>query len=178
MTLTKNCPVSGVHSNPDAPPVKSVFPGDSGSVQEPYGGFYLEAMDSHGGWIASSIDLVRFLSVLDSGKPNTVLKPETVRLMVSRPYSPLWAGADYYYGMGLNVRPQKDDANWWHTGSLSGTSTILVRTADRYVWGLMFNSRPKDQDTFLLEVDRALWQARQEATEWPIHDLFKQYGYK
>ena len=26
----------------------------------PYGGWYLEAMDSHGGWIASAADLVRF----------------------------------------------------------------------------------------------------------------------
>jgi N-acyl-D-amino-acid deacylase len=37
----------------------SVFPG-VGPVPVPYGGFNLEAMDSHGGWVASVVDLLRF----------------------------------------------------------------------------------------------------------------------
>ena len=37
----------------------SVFPG-GGPVSAPYGGFNLEAMDSHGGWVASVVDLLRF----------------------------------------------------------------------------------------------------------------------
>ena len=37
----------------------SVFPG-VGLVPMPYGGFNLEAMDSHGGWVASVVDLLRF----------------------------------------------------------------------------------------------------------------------
>ena len=39
--------------------VNSVFPG-TGVVPVPYGGFNLEAMDAHGGWVASVIDLLRF----------------------------------------------------------------------------------------------------------------------
>jgi N-acyl-D-amino-acid deacylase len=39
--------------------VDSVFPG-VGVVPVPYGGFNLEAMDSHGGWVASVVDLARF----------------------------------------------------------------------------------------------------------------------
>jgi N-acyl-D-amino-acid deacylase len=39
--------------------VPSVFPG-VGVVPAPYGGFDLEAMDSHGGWVASVVDLLRF----------------------------------------------------------------------------------------------------------------------
>jgi N-acyl-D-amino-acid deacylase len=38
----------------------SVFPGVSSPVPSPYGGFNLEAMDSHGGWVASVVDLLRF----------------------------------------------------------------------------------------------------------------------
>ena len=34
-------------------------------VAVPYGGFYLEAMDSHGGWIASAADLVRFAAAFN-----------------------------------------------------------------------------------------------------------------
>ena len=40
--------------------VPSVFPGVSSPVPSPYGGFNLEAMDSHGGWVASVVDLLRF----------------------------------------------------------------------------------------------------------------------
>ena len=39
--------------------VHSVFPG-VGAVPVPYGGFNLEAMDAHGGWVASVVDLLRF----------------------------------------------------------------------------------------------------------------------
>jgi N-acyl-D-amino-acid deacylase len=39
--------------------VDSVFPG-IGPVPVPYGGFHLEAMDAHGGWVASVVDLLRF----------------------------------------------------------------------------------------------------------------------
>ncbi|HXI88088.1 MAG TPA: serine hydrolase [Parvularculaceae bacterium] len=40
--------------------VNSVFDGDPKKVQSPDGGFYLEAMDSHGGWLASAMDIARF----------------------------------------------------------------------------------------------------------------------
>ena len=39
--------------------VPSVFPG-VGVVSLPYGGFNIEAMDSHGGWVASVVALRRF----------------------------------------------------------------------------------------------------------------------
>ena len=43
----------------DLATVNSVFPG-GGAVPLPYGGFNIEAMDAHGGWVASVIDLLRF----------------------------------------------------------------------------------------------------------------------
>ena len=46
-------------------PCKSVFPDEKQLVDEPYGDFYLEALDAHGGWIASAVDLVRFAAALD-----------------------------------------------------------------------------------------------------------------
>src|SRR5690606_2114854 len=43
----------------DPATVNSVFPG-GGAVPVSYGGFNIEAMDAHGGWIASAVDLLRF----------------------------------------------------------------------------------------------------------------------
>jgi N-acyl-D-amino-acid deacylase len=49
----------------------SIFPAVTGKVPWPYGGFHLEAMDAHGGWIAPAVDLARFAVALDD--PNTGL---------------------------------------------------------------------------------------------------------
>jgi len=45
--------------------VNSVFDGQPKKVQRPDGGFYLEAMDAHGGWIASAPDIARFARFAD-----------------------------------------------------------------------------------------------------------------
>ena len=161
---------------PTASGVVSVFPDVSGRVPSPYGGFHLEAMDAHGGWIGSVIDLMRFVTALDGSRPVAILKPKNVSLMVSRPAPPLWVGTSYYHGMGWLVRPVRNDANWWHTGSLRGTAAILVRTYDGLAWVALFNSRPKDRAGFLRELDDARRQATREVANWPTHDLFGQYA--
>ena len=59
-------------------PGKSVFPEVKELVDEPYGDFYLEALDAHGGWIASAADLVRFAAALDGQRSPRLLKPESI----------------------------------------------------------------------------------------------------
>jgi len=177
-TLLEECAEGEVcyYDYPGARRVQSVFRAGRRFVPRPYGGFHLEAMDAHGGWIASAIDLMRFVTAVDGDStPPDILKPETIRLMVSRPALPQWKGSSYYYGMGWNVRPVRGDANWWHTGGLPGTRTIIVRTHHGLAWTALFNSRPKDVKAFTRELDKTLWQAAREVTKWPTHDLFQQY---
>jgi N-acyl-D-amino-acid deacylase len=162
---------------PGAPPTTSVFPGDTDPVPWPYGGFYLEAMDAHGGWVASAVDLLRFVCHVD-GRPQIpdLLSPSTVELMISRPSLQEWQGSAWYYAFGWQVRPVNAEANWWHTGSLPGTSTLLVRANNGLAWAALFNSRPEDSDGFMLELDRAMWQAVNRVNEWPTADLFGSYS--
>ena len=47
---------------PFADPVSAVVPGGPKKVQRPDGGFHLEAMDAHGGWVSSALDIARFAS--------------------------------------------------------------------------------------------------------------------
>jgi N-acyl-D-amino-acid deacylase len=155
----------------------SVFPG-GGTVSFPYGGFYLEAMDSHGGWVASTIDLLRFLTAVDglSTRPD-VLGPAAIQLMVAPSPPPLWQGSAYHYGMGWLIRPAQ--GNWWHDGSLPGTTALLVRTGGGLAWAVLFNSRSmvpgSNWANFHNETDMAIWQAVGQVTDWPAHDLFTQY---
>ena len=151
----------------------SVFPG-GGTVPWPYGGFYVEAMDAHGGWVASTIDLLRFVTAVDSlpTRPD-ILRPESIGLMVSRPAG-LWGASPYHYAMGWLVRPAP--GNWWHNGSLPGTASLLVRTGGGLAWAVVFNARAmKPGSTFEQEIDPAIWQAVRAVTEWPAHDLFAQF---
>lgn len=71
-------------------------------------------MDSHGGWIATASDLVRFASQLP-----TLLNPDSIRAMTTH-------GISEGYARGWNVN---NVPNWWHTGSLPGTTTIMVHTS-------------------------------------------------
>jgi CubicO group peptidase (beta-lactamase class C family) len=160
---------------PGAQLARPVFPNMTGSVPWPYGGFYLEDMDSHGGWIASAVDIVRFAASIDGAKPPAFLGPAMVQQMSGRPPAPLWVGSDYWYGLGWFVRePAPGQFTWWHTGSLPGTMTIVVRAYDGLVWAALFNTRPSNSDQAFTELDAILWDARNAVTSWPTNDLFEQ----
>lgn len=155
----------------DPATVNAVFPGE-GAVPLPYGGFNIEAMDAHGGWIASAVDLLRFETAVDllPSRPD-VLTAASIGLMTAKPASPLWDGSPVHYGLGWVVHPVA--GNWWHGGSLPGTATIMVRTGTKLAWVALFNAHPmKPNATIEAELDDAMWEAVNGVTAWPAHDLF------
>jgi len=154
----------------------SVFPELPGMVPWPYGGFHLEAMDSHGAWIGSAIDLVRFATAVDLHASRAdILQEPSIREMVERPAPPLWQESAYYYALGWMVRPITEEANWWHAGSLPGSSTILVRTYHGMTWAAFFNTRAKPPADFMDDIGSGIWEAVGEVAGWPSHDLFDVY---
>jgi N-acyl-D-amino-acid deacylase len=109
-------------------------------VPLPYGAWCLEAMDAHGGWIASAPDLVRFAMAFDDPNRCKILQATSIKKMLSPA-----AGdekKDAYYAMGWEVRPDQCQGkpNTWHMGLLDGTSTLLVRRCDGLSWAVLFNS--------------------------------------
>ena len=159
----------------NAPLVQSVFPGE-GTVPVNYGGFYVEAMDSHGGWVSSTVDLLRFMAGVD-GRANRpdILSAALVTEMTSNGAAVCAGGACYYAG-GWMVRPTQGDANWWHGGSLPGTTAILVRSYHNFSWAALFNARTEaEPGKFDGELDAALWTALAQVTSFPTHDLFSTF---
>ncbi|HEV2721629.1 MAG TPA: serine hydrolase domain-containing protein [Thermoanaerobaculia bacterium] len=155
---------------PGAPLVDSVF-GGGAKVPDPDGGFYIEAMDSHGAWVASTIDYLRFVTALDGGR---IISPASIKTMLARPSIPSWQGKDSWYGMGWMVRPSGNSANWWHNGSLAGTTTLVVRTSDGLAWAAFFNSRQKSGDLGG-DLDSGLWDALSKS-QLPNVDLFPRFS--
>jgi CubicO group peptidase (beta-lactamase class C family) len=144
-------------------------------VPWPYGGWCLESMDAHGGWLASASDLVRFAGAFNDPRRCKILSGKSIALMIARP--PGAAGTedkgkprDAYYGCGWMVRPVGDSSrcNIWHAGSLDGTSTLLVNRHDGLTWAVLFNSRKKtDKKEPAAAIDPLLHEAADAVKIWP-----------
>lgn len=122
-------------------------------------------MDSHGGWIATPSNLVQFLDHLGSPNFPSLLKPETIRTMVTPcpVYTP--ANSPAKYARGWMVR-DNGAGNWWHNGSLPGTTTIMVRTATGLCWAALTNSRTQPSDEIDASLDKLIWSMARSVPEW------------
>ncbi len=109
-------------------------------------------MDSHGGWIASASDLMRFLLALNGPGKTRLLPGNTADQLYARPPAPLGRESDgtlspTYYACGWSVRPVGDaGANHWHNGSLPGSYSFMAHLANGFAWVALFNQRTGDSD--------------------------------
>jgi N-acyl-D-amino-acid deacylase len=166
---------------PGAGLANPVFPGITGMVPWPYGGWSIEAMDSHGGWIASPIDQVKFALGEDGlAAPPDLLGAQSLQSIFANPNVPS-CNSDgsttppdpkYWYGFGWAVNSY---GNHWHTGALDGTATEDVTASNHFTWAAFFNSRDHGEGQLFSDLDNGLWTALQGVTSWPQDDYFDQY---
>lgn len=137
-----------------------VYYGQEGA--DPYG-MQVARMDAHGGWIASAPDLVRIAVRVDGfdSKPD-LLSPTSIESMTE----PSAAKSTYAKGWLVN-----EHDNWWHTGSIPGTRTIMVRTSHGFCWAALSNTRSRKPD-HALDLDRTMWRIVRGVKQWPEGDLF------
>ncbi len=129
-----------------------VYYGQKG--QNPYN-MNVARMDSHGGWIARPEDLVQFLTHVDGfSAARNILSEATIKTMTT----PTVAGPGYACGWSVNMY-----RNWWHGGSLPGTTTIAVRTASGLCWAGFANTRTDGID---LALDQLMWKMAAAVPAW------------
>ena len=117
-------------------------------------------MDSHGGWIATPIALTRLLVKVDgfASKPD-MLSSASIASMTA----PWKAGESYAKGWAVNT-----SGNWWHGGSLPGTTSEIARIHDLEVnWAVVTNTRDNNPN-----LDQMMWDIMSAVPTWPTHDLF------
>ncbi len=119
------------------------------NLQAPYE-MPVHRMDSHGGWLATPTDLLRFLLRVDGfANPPDVLKAASVTTMTT----PSAANAGYARGWSVNTAGTR-----WHNGLLPGTSSIMVRTSNQHEWAVVCNAGDTVNQQLSSDLDALMWQ--------------------
>ena len=130
---------------------RAVLDGESkGVFMQVKGSLAPHIYESHGGWIASAVDLARFACAFDNPRNCKILSSNAIQAMALQP--PGRVGFENgnarsnYYGLGWNVAKKHDGMSLSHSGSLLGSSAGLVRRHDGYSWVILFNLRKSDSE--------------------------------
>jgi N-acyl-D-amino-acid deacylase len=136
--------------------------------------------DAAGGWTASAVDMIRFLTALDGSNGKPFLSDKVFRQMVELPPPPLKARANgTHVGLGWDsvVLPGKE-FGYFKDGSWFGMRCFMKRLPTGVNWVLLFNAsmQPDVLDTQIAQ--DAVKQARDELDrleKFPNVDLFPEY---
>lgn len=132
----------------------SVYAAEPEKVAASYGSsFSQEAMDAHGGWLATAEDLTKFIAAADgSNSACRLLEPETIKLMLAPPeVAPVKPNkkklTGSYYAKGWSFVPKS--GQWEHSGALTfGTASFVCHLADGVQVAAVFNHLPENYGKF------------------------------
>lgn len=147
----------------EAEPVPA-FDNSGDTLWRSYGGSNIEGLLGAGAWVASPAEFVRFTASID-GDPSVpdVISPESVRMMTAdpdHPYRPIgWVRAG-------------EHSDWSRTGTLAGTSALVKRQSNGYIWMFATNTSSWKGSRFTRDIDRMYRTASSRIAEWPARDLY------
>jgi CubicO group peptidase (beta-lactamase class C family) len=121
--------------------------------EAPYG-MNVRRMDSHGGWLGTPSDAVKFAMHVDGFDytPN-ILDKKTIATMTA----PTPASPGYASGWFVNSGP-----NRWHPGNLPGAVSFLVRTGRGLCWAAFANTRVVGG----VDLDDLMWKIAKAVPAW------------
>lgn len=140
----------------------------------------IEVQEAAGGWIASVVDLARFVAALRATDGISPLKPETLREMTTvSPFTQTKSVQPNSGGYALGWYVEKDKQGRtivYHTGHLPGTGAFMGWRSDGIGVAVLFNSDTTPQNVLLMPLFLAdLAPAIDTLPSWPQHDLFPVY---
>jgi len=133
-------------------------------VPRVYGGNDISLLGAAGGWIGSPAEVLKLGVAIDgcNSSPD-ILLPESIEEMTdsrSNRYNMIgWKGGD---GRGT----------WWRTGTLTGTSALLVRQNNGINWIIVMNTTTWKRSRIHSETSRTMFRAISSVEKWPEYDLF------
>lgn len=133
-------------------------------VRKSDGGNDIRLLGAAGGWIASPIELARFVASIN-GNPNgkQVISPRSVRLMTDENKNGFPLG-----WMGTNSKGE-----WKRTGTLAGTSAMIRYKKEGFTYIFVTNTSTWRGANFTHDINVMMNRAISKVKEWPARDLFE-----
>jgi len=151
----------------DGQPVESFY-GSGRMVSKLYGGNDIHLLGSAGGWLASPIDLMKLIVVIDNEpKIKDILTAESINEMTHVDPS----GLD-----PLGWRGTNNKGEWWRTGTLPGSSALVKRQSDGISWVILSNTSNYKGPHLTKEMDRVMSHILLKVDQWPDYNLFSFLG--
>ena len=147
----------------DAQPVEA-FDGTESMVPKVYGSTNMTLLGSAGGWIASPIDLMKLLVVIDKdNRIKDILSPQSIAEMTHVDEK----GLD-----PLGWRSTNENGEWWRTGTLPGSSALVKREPNGISWVMITNTSNYKGPHLAIEMDRIISGTLRKINKWPDYNLF------
>lgn len=154
-----------VHYDDSRGNVREAFDGSGELVSTTYGATDIETLEGAGGWVASPTELLKLISLVDgyADKPD-ILSHESILKMVD---------TNVPGRSPIGWRKIYDDWTWMRTGTLAGTSAIVMRQEDGYTWTVLVNTSNWRSRRFNSRVKWMMSETLSKIEEWPDRDLFQ-----
>lgn len=142
------------------------YTGSGKLVDKSDGGNPIELLSSAGGWVSSSVEFARLVTLID-GIPevNDILTNASIETMT-----------DNTYAKGpLGWKTTVKGGNWTRTGSMAGTSAMVKRMSNGLTWVFIANSSTWKGSMFPTDINSLMQRIISHVDEWPDRDLFNYY---
>jgi len=137
-----------------------VYYGDSNT--NPYS-LQMRRMDSHGGWIASTVDLLKFAVRVDgNSSKKDILKSNSINTIQTSSY-----GGKYGKGWDL-----KGSGSLMQHGGLMGGTTAHLKLMDNGIYYAFAVNKYNGDDSPSSDMRKAIEDGIKAITYWPSIDLF------
>ncbi len=149
---------------PEDAPLVEAYDGSGRMVPKVYGSTNMSLLGSAGGWIASPVDLMKLLVVIDGdNQTKDILSAQSIAEMTRVDEK----GLD-----PLGWRSTNENGEWWRTGTLPGSSALIKREPNGISWVMITNTSNYKGPHLAIEMDRVMSGTLKKINKWPDYNLF------
>ncbi len=142
----------------EAEPVEA-YDGSGVVTMKSDGGNNVTLLGSAGGWVSSSVELLKFVSAIDDCPlRESILSRESIAQMVSGKRTIGWASTS--------------KGQWLRSGSMAGTSALIKRQSNGYTWVFIVNNSAWIGPKITGYISSHITSAISNVEGWPERDLF------
>jgi hypothetical protein len=139
----------------------SIFPNFRGAVPLNYGAnFSMETMCADTGWLASSADLVKFVSAMFGEAAHAPITAASFSELLHWPDVPEFKSVKSYFAKGWQVTLPSPGhpRRVYREGCLPGSLSVVMHRDDGVTWCFQLNSRPMDFHMCQKEMAELIWR--------------------